>query len=261
MHWWFKPPQSDRFRCLPRPDPIGRNGVRRRRFGVAAAEALGPIGWVVFKPEFVEHVAHRRAALRAAAAALVPAAGSIVFEIGCGHGHFLENYARQFPERLCVGVDLRGERIERARKKARRAGLTNCHFIRAEAGEFLQSLPPDVTLREVWVLFPDPWPKKRHHKHRILQPEFFEFLAGRVGEGGRLYYRTDHREYFAEVAAFVPALQTWRLDPVAPWPLEHETVFQARAPSFQSLVAVRTSHPAKPAETTALPPPAPADPK
>ncbi|MBL9216290.1 MAG: tRNA (guanosine(46)-N7)-methyltransferase TrmB [Opitutaceae bacterium] len=215
---------------------------------------------MVYKPEFVEHVTRRRAALRAEAAALIPAGKPVVLEIGCGHGHFLETYARQYPQRHYIGVDLRGERIEKARKKARRAGLTNCHFVRAEAREFLQSLPPEVTFAEIWVLFPDPWPKKRHHKHRLLQPAFLEYLAGRVGKGGRLYYRTDHREYFAEVAAFLPTLSTWRIDPRAPWPLEHETVFQARAPSYQSLVAVRTSHPAKPAETADPLPPAPADP-
>jgi tRNA (guanine-N7-)-methyltransferase len=89
------------------------------------------------------------------------------------------------------------------------------------------------------VLFPDPWPKKRHHKNRLLQPAFFDFLAGYMGQGSRLYFRTDHAGYFQEVAAFLPALKTWRRDPAAPWPLELETVFQARAPSYQSLVAVR----------------------
>ncbi|MEJ1973771.1 MAG: hypothetical protein WDM96_15305 [Lacunisphaera sp.] len=57
---------------------------------------------------------------------------------------------------LCVGVDLIGERIVRAKKKATRAKLANCHFIRAEARELIDALPAGVTFAEVWVLFPDP---------------------------------------------------------------------------------------------------------
>jgi tRNA (guanine-N7-)-methyltransferase len=137
-------------------------------------------------------------------------------------------------------VDLRGERVERAKRKAERAKLSNCHFVRAEARELIDCLPAGVTFAEVWVLFPDPWPKKRHHKNRLLQPEFFDFLAQRTGQGARLYFRTDYGEYFREVASFLRDLRTWQPDPQAAWPMEHETVFQARAPSYQSLVAVRT---------------------
>lgn len=191
------------------------------------------------KPEFVEHVSQRRAALRAELAALLPAGAALVLEIGSAHGHFLVRYAGENPDRCCLGVDLRGERVERAKRKAERARLPNCHFVRAEARELIECLPPGVTFAEVWVLFPDPWPKKRHHKNRLLQPAFFEFLAARTSPGGRLYFRTDYAEYFHAVAAFLPSLRTWQPDPAAPWPMEHETVFQARAPSYQSLVAVR----------------------
>ncbi len=192
------------------------------------------------KPEFVEHVTQRRTGLRAELAALLPPGAAIVLEIGSAHGHFLVRYAGENPAKLCVGVDLRGERVDRAKRKADRAKLPNCHFIRAEARELIECLPPEVTFAEVWVLFPDPWPKKRHHKNRLLQPEFFDFLAKRTGQGARLYFRTDYAEYFHEVAAFLRDLRSWQPDPHAAWPMEHETVFQARAPSYQSLVAVRT---------------------
>jgi len=192
-----------------------------------------------YTPEFLAHITARRAALRTEAAATVPAHATITLEIGSGHGHFLTRYAAEHPEKLCVGVDLIGERIVRARKKAARAKLTNCHFIQAEARELIEALPAGVTFAEVWVLFPDPWPKKRHHKNRILQPAFFDFLAERAGKGAKLYFRTDHAEYFQWVVARMPEVKSWRIDPGATWALEHETVFQARAPSYQSLVAVR----------------------
>lgn len=213
------------------------------------------------KPEFVERVAHRQAALRTQLAALIPANAAITLEIGSGHGHFLTRYATEFPQSLCVGVDMISDRIRRSKRKAERARLANCHFIQAEARELIDALPAGVTFNELWVLFPDPWPKKRHHKNRLLQSGFFESVAGRMGEGARLYFRTDHGEYFRAVSAVVPGLQTWRVDPTARWPLEHETVFQARAPSYHSLVAVRTSNPAIPGEKTVRAPSAPAAPR
>jgi tRNA (guanine-N7-)-methyltransferase len=216
---------------------------------------------VTYTPAFLARLAERRAALRAELATLLPAPRPLVWEIGSGHGHFLVHYAAAFPEKFCVGVDIIRDRLLRSAKKRDRARLPNCHFIQAEAREFLAALPPGVTLQEIWILFPDPWPKKRHHKNRILQAPFLEALASRAGQGARLYFRTDHAEYFHAAAALFPDLRTWRLDPAAPWPLEHETVFQARAPSYQSLVAIRTSHPATPSETTAPRPPPPVGPR
>ena len=213
------------------------------------------MGRVPYKPEFLARITERRTALRAELAALLPARQSLVWEIGSGHGHFLVQYARAFPAKYCIGVDIIRDRLNRSGRKRDRANLINCHFVQAEAREFLDALPSEVTLAEVWALFPDPWPKKRHHKNRILQAEFLEAVAGRAGEGTRFYFRTDHAGYFQAVFSLLPSLSTWKLDPAAPWPLEQETVFQARAPAYQSLVAVRTSHPARPAETTAPKPP------
>jgi tRNA (guanine-N7-)-methyltransferase len=212
---------------------------------------------VEYKPEFLGVIARRRADLRAELAALLPVPRAFVWEIGCGHGHFLVRYAQEFPDRFCVGVDLRLERLARSGRKRDRARLDNCHFLRAEAREFLHSLPPGVTFEEIWVLFPDPWPKARHHKNRLLKAEFFEAVAARAGEGTRLYFRTDHLGYFSEVESIVARHSAWQIDREALWPIEQETVFQARASHHHSLVAVRTSRPARPIEVVApgLPPP------
>ena len=213
------------------------------------------------KPEFIARVAERQTALHATLASLIPAPAALTLEIGSGHGHFLTRYATEFPQRLCLGVDLISDRIRRSKRKAERAKLVHCHFVQAEARELIDALPAGVTFTELWVLFPDPWPKKRHHKNRLLQPGFFAMIASRMGKGARLYFRTDHSEYFRVVTALFPGLAGWRIDPSAQWPLEHETVFQARAPSYHSLVAVRTSDPATPAGTVAPAPSAPAAPR
>jgi tRNA (guanine-N7-)-methyltransferase len=212
---------------------------------------------VDFTPAFVETITQRRAELRAELKGILPRPIPIVLEIGCGHGHFLARYAAEFPPKCCIGVDLRSDRIARARRKVEHARLPNCHFVRSEALEFLRSLPAGVTFEEIWVLFPDPWPKKRHHKNRLLQPDFFEVVAERAQAGTALYFRTDHTEYFESVAAFLPALTTWQPALAEVWPMEHETVFQARADSYRSLIAIRSSHPARPIEVVApgLPPP------
>lgn len=159
-----------------------------------------------------------------------------VCEIGCGHGHFLTAYAAAHPGKVCLGVDLVSERVERARKKRDRARLSNLHFLRSEARLFFEVLPAGARLAAVYVLFPDPWPKLRHHKHRIMQTDFLDILANRAVPDCRLYFRTDFGPYFAEAQATVREHPRWRLVD-EPWPFEHETVFQARAASFASLVA------------------------
>ena len=82
-----------------------------------------------------------------------------MLEIGAGHGHFLTAYAAAHPERTCVGLDIIAERVERANRKKNRARLDNLHFLHASAEDFLASLPENVRFADVFVLFPDPWPK------------------------------------------------------------------------------------------------------
>jgi tRNA (guanine-N7-)-methyltransferase len=200
---------------------------------------------VLPSPAHLALIAQRRAELRVALARVLPRAAHFLCEIGCGHGHFLAAYAAAHPGELCLGIDLIGERIARATRKRDRAKLPNLHFFHAEAHDFLAALPTDASFSAVIVLFPDPWPKRRHHKNRLLQPEFLDALAARAGQGTRLYFRTDHRGYFAHATSVLAAHPWWRIDPDARWIFETETVFQARAPAYQSLVAQRTPAPAQ----------------
>lgn len=192
------------------------------------------------KPHFVRHVTARLENLRAELAALraLPeAAMPLVFEIGCGHGHFLTRYAALNPAKFCVGIDIIGDRLERSNRKRDRAGLRNLHFLRAEAAEFLACLPAEWRCTEVFLLFPDPWPKKRHHKNRLVRPDFMTALADRTVSGGHFHFRTDHADYFAAGLEVMASHPRWKLRPELPWPLDEATIFQLRAPSFQSLIA------------------------
>ena len=178
----------------------------------------------------------RRRELRALMVQALPYRRPFVWEVGCGHGHFLTAYARAHPDKWCVGVDIAGERIERALRKRDRAKLANLHFIRTEAGLFLECLSHESLLSELFVLFPDPWPKLRHHKHRIMQPAFLTLAAAHATTDCRLCFRTDFEPYFKEVCAAVEGHTRWgRVHET--WPFEYETVFQSRAAAHRSLIA------------------------
>ena len=188
------------------------------------------------KEAYVNLLEDRRRQLLDELKPILAGKSEFVCEIGCGHGHFLTAYATAHPDRACLGVDLVSERVERARKKRDRARLANLHFLRVEARLFFAVLPAGVRFSSIYILFPDPWPKLRHHKHRIIQPEFLEVLAARAPPKCRLYFRPDFGPYFSEAQSTVRDHPRWQLVEES-WPFEYETVFQARAESYASLVA------------------------
>jgi len=189
--------------------------------------------------EFITHRDARRAKLQHELGELLAAHPRITLEIGAGHGHFLTDYAAAHPTEFCIGCDLLRDRVERALRKRNRAKLTNLVFLRAEASEVIAALPPHTVLQRIFVLFPDPWPKRRHHKHRLMQTEFLHPLAAKAAPGADLCFRTDDAAYFASAQADVLAHPAWEISASTPWPFERETVFQSRAPAYQSLVALR----------------------
>jgi tRNA (guanine-N7-)-methyltransferase len=180
----------------------------------------------------------RRADLATTLERILPDSTPFVWELGCGHGHMLTAYAQAHPDRVCIGVDIASDRIVRAMRKRERAQLPNLFFLHAEARLFLDVMPRHAQLGAIFILFPDPWPKSRHHKHRILQPTFLDAAAERSAPDCRLYFRTDYQPYFHDAEAAVLGHPAWQITDEA-WPFEFETVFQSRAPNFHSLIARR----------------------
>lgn len=180
----------------------------------------------------------RLGALTELLATLVPAAAPFVWEVGCGHGHFLTAYAAAHPREVCIGVDITKDRIDRGLRKRNRAKLSQLHFVHADARDFLAALPMNASFGAIYVLFPDPWPKRRHHKNRIMQDEFLGAVAKRAGQGTPLYFRTDYEPYFVDTKRTVEKHPDWEIVAEA-WPFEHETVFQSRSDSHHSLIARR----------------------
>lgn len=192
-------------------------------------------------PREIAQIIHnsRLAELRARLAPLFPASKPVTLEIGSGHGHFLTAYAAAHPEKLCLGIDIIADRLDRSARKSGRAKLANIHWLHAEAALFLEALPAAANLAEIFLLFSDPWPKRRHWKNRVLQPEFLTLLASRAGKGARLYFRTDHEPYFAQGIEFINEHPAWELDASSLWPFELASVFQQRAEAHQSFIARR----------------------
>jgi tRNA (guanine-N7-)-methyltransferase len=177
--------------------------------------------------------------LRASLAALDLPGRRLVWEVGSGHGHFLTAYARAHPADTCIGVDLMSDRVKRAERKRERARLANLHFLRGDAADFLAVMPAEARFAAVFVLFPDPWPKRRHHKNRVLTADFLTAVAARAPQGTPLHFRTDHEPYFRSVASLVRAHPDWNEAPASAWSFEETTVFQQRAPEHFTLVARR----------------------
>lgn len=188
--------------------------------------------------KYLNIIQERREGLRRDLAPLFPgpAARDFTLEVGCGHGHYLTDYAAAHPAELCVGIDLLADRIARAQRKRDRARAANLQFLRAEARLFLSELPAPARIGRLLLLFPDPWPKLRHHKHRILQPDFLSAVAERAAPGCRFYFRTDFAPYLEDGRAALSGHPRWEVVDES-LPFERETVFQARAPAFGSCTA------------------------
>ena len=122
-------------------------------------------------------------------------------EVGCGKGQFLTRRAAEHPDCEFLGIERMLERVRLFDGKCKRGHLDNAHVLRLAALYTFHYLLPEHHARKVYVFFPDPWPKKKHHSHRLFGPLFRAALWKRLEVGGKLEFATDHQEYFEEVCA------------------------------------------------------------
>ena len=130
-------------------------------------------------------------------------------EIGFGNGDNLLGLARAHPERDYLGVEVHRPGVGRLLLAVARDGLENVRVICHDAVEVLAAQIAPATLAEILILFPDPWPKKRHHKRRLVQREFVDLAASRLEPGGVLRLATDWEPYahaMLEVLSAAPLL-------------------------------------------------------
>lgn len=136
---------------------------------------------------------------------MFPARQPLEIELGSGDGSFLAAYAQGHPERNFIGVERLLGRLRKLDKKGRRLGLTNLRVLRVEAAYLVRHLLPRECAVAMHIYFPDPWPKQRHQKNRLIQPGFAADAARALAAGGVVHLRTDDENYFAQVLAVFAA--------------------------------------------------------
>lgn len=132
-----------------------------------------------------------------------------VVEIGFGNGEQLLHAAAHEPDLNFIGIEVHRPGVGRLMNGLAAAGLDNVRLYNHDAVEVLEHEIAPASLAQVRIYFPDPWPKKRHHKRRLIQPAFVEFLAGRVAPGGLLHLATDWADYAEQMLATVDASSSW----------------------------------------------------
>ncbi|MGA1730165.1 MAG: tRNA (guanosine(46)-N7)-methyltransferase TrmB [Steroidobacteraceae bacterium] len=142
----------------------------------------------------------------------------VTLEIGFGDGESTVALAGQHPERNLLGIEVHPPGVGHCLLLAERAGLTNLRVISQDAIEVLARRLPDACLDEVLLYFPDPWPKKRHHKRRIVQPEFVALLARKLAPGGLFRLATDWAPYAEHMLEVMSASADFEnLSPSGDW--------------------------------------------
>jgi len=128
-----------------------------------------------------------------------------MLEIGFGAGEALLEFASAHPEIDCIGVEVHRPGVGRLLLGAEAATLSNLRVICHDAVEVLQHQLPPESIALVHIFFPDPWPKKRHHKRRLIQPAFVELLAKVIAPGGTLRLATDWEPYAQHMREVIDA--------------------------------------------------------
>jgi tRNA (guanine-N7-)-methyltransferase len=129
----------------------------------------------------------------------------ITLEIGFGNGAALATLAERSPERDFLGIEVHRPGVGHLLRVLEAKGLANVRVISDDAAIVLRDAIPPASLHEVLLWFPDPWPKKRHRKRRLVQPEFIHLLHGCLAPGGRLHMATDWEDYALHMLTTVEA--------------------------------------------------------
>jgi tRNA (guanine-N7-)-methyltransferase len=165
-------------------------------------------------------------------AALFPAARPLEVELGCGDASFLVAYAQSHPERNFIGVERLLGRLRKLDRKGRRASLTNLRGVRIESAYFLEYLLPAHSAFALHIYFPDPWPKRKHWKKRLINERFPGIARQALAPDGVVYLRTDDLNYFGQMkgvfaveSAFQPVETPMELRRL---PTDFERDFQSR---------------------------------
>ena len=128
-------------------------------------------------------------------------------EIGFGNGEHLLECARAAPDRDFLGIEVHRPGVGHLLLGAAQAGISNLRVLAHDAVEVLEQQIPPASLDTLQLLFPDPWPKTRHHKRRLVSPQFVELVASRLRPGARMHLATDWEPYAVHMQCVLDACE------------------------------------------------------
>lgn len=134
-------------------------------------------------------------------------ANSVEVEIGCGKGKFLTACAAQRPDRNFIGLDIAGKWMKVGALRSVKRKLGNLRFVKENIHVFILRIPP-ASVSIFHIYFPDPWPKRRHRRRRVISVEFLQLLLARLAPEGLIEIATDDPDYFSVIKA-----AAWNLRP------------------------------------------------
>lgn len=132
----------------------------------------------------------------------------LVVEIGFGRGEFLLHLAEASPDTAHLGVEVSPKRVLKMARRLARLPLANVRLVCATGEGVVGELLGSAQVSAFWINFPDPWPKRRHQRRRLIQAPFVAMLADRLADGGLLHVATDHVEYAEQIDALLAAEPT-----------------------------------------------------
>jgi tRNA (guanine-N7-)-methyltransferase len=175
-------------------------------------------------------------------------------EIGFGHGEFLSQMAALHPDEDFLGVEAKPLRVTKTAHWSLKRGATNVHLYQDEAHRFVRHRLPPGCLHRAYILFPDPWPKRRHRRRRLVNRSFLLDLARAMAPGGRFVFASDTHNYVFQVLSHLATLPGLWINRYAPdgyrfdIPTRFPTVFQrhkvAEGCSIGYLLMERSQQPA-----------------
>lgn len=127
----------------------------------------------------------------------------VALEIGCGIGDFIVNTANDHPDSNFIAIDFYNKGCWKTCRRIERAGLANVRVLRVEARQFIAERIPKESLAAVYINCPDPWPKKKHRKRRLVNRQFMEFIREYLAPGADFYFATDFDDYGIDVAGML----------------------------------------------------------
>jgi tRNA (guanine-N7-)-methyltransferase len=129
--------------------------------------------------------------------------GPIEVDLGCGDGAFLVRIATDNPDKDFLGIERLPGRVRTACRKIERAGLTNVRILRSEISYTVERLLPPISIAAFHLMFPDPWPKRRHARRRLVNERFLGSLHRVLRVNGTIHIATDEAEYFRQITRMV----------------------------------------------------------